>query len=83
MTNKMVKKAVGTSELTLEFKNGMGKRTQKLALSAGIPFVTFEPGKVSQLTPGANIVAFEHRSANGVVTADRVLVSKNSLVSPM
>ncbi len=83
MTNGMVKKAVGTSELTLEFKNGTGKGTQKLTLPAGIPFVTFEPGKMSQLTPGAHVVVFGHKGAGGTVAADRVLVGKNGLVPPM
>ena len=83
MTNGTVKKAAGTSELTLEFKNGTGKGTQKLTLPEGIPFVTFEPGKMSQLIPGAHVVVFAHKGAGGTVAADRVLVGKNGLVPPM
>lgn len=82
MTNGTVKGA-GGAELTLEFKDGSGKGTQKLTLPAGIPFVTFEPGQMSQLTPGAHIVVFGHRGADGVVAAERVLVGKNGLVPPM
>lgn len=83
MTNGTVKKGVGASELTLEFKNGTGTGTQKLTLPAGIPFVTFEPGQMAQLTPGAHVVVFGHKGADGVVAADRVLVGKNGLVPPM
>ena len=82
MTNGTVKGA-GTSELTLEFKNGNGKGTQKLTLPEGIPFVTFAPGQMSQLTPGAHVVVFGHRGPHGVVAAERVLVGKNGLVPPM
>lgn len=82
MTNGTVKGA-GTSELTLEFKNGTGKGTQKLTLPAGIPFVTFAPGQMSQLIPGAHVVVFGHRGAGGVVAAERVLVGKDGLVPPM
>ncbi len=82
MTNGTVKGAEG-SELTLEFKDGSGKGTQKLTLPAGIPFVTFAPGKTTQLTSGAHVVVFGHRGVNGVVAAERVLVGKNGLVPPM
>ena len=82
MTNGTVK-GTGTSNLTLEFKNGSGKGTQTLTLPAGIPFVTFGPGQRSQLTPGAHVVVFGRRGADGVVAADRVLVGKDGLVPPM
>ena len=82
MTNDTVKGA-GGSELTLEFKDGSGKGTQKLTLPAGIPFVTFAPGQMSQLIPGAHVVVFGHRGADGTVAADRVLVGENGLVPPM
>lgn len=82
MTNGTVKGA-GMAELTLEFKNGSAKGTQKLTLPAGIPFVTFAPGQKSQLTPGAHVIVFGHRGAGGVVAAERVLVGKDGLVPPM
>ena len=82
MTNGTVKGA-GTSELTLEFKNGSGKGTQKLTLPAGIPFVTFTAGQMSQLVPNAHVVVFGRNGAHGGVIADRVLVGKDGLVPPM
>lgn len=82
MTNGTVKGA-GGSELTLEFKNGSSKGTQKLTLPAGIPFVTFGPGQMSQLVPGAHVVVFGHRGGRGMVAAERVLVGKDGLVPPM
>ena len=82
MTNGTVS-GVAKSEVTLEFKNGTGKGTQKLTLPAGIPFVTFEPGHLSQLTPGAHVFVIGHRVAGGVIAADRILVGKNGLVPPM
>ena len=81
MTNGTVKGA-GTSEVTLEFKDGGGKGTQRLTLPKGIPFVTFASGQMSQLIPGAHVVVVGHRGAGGVI-ADRVLVGKNGLVPPM
>ena len=82
MTNGTVRRAAG-SELTLEFKDGAGKGTQKLTLPAGIPFVTFAPGKMAQLTTGAHVIVFGHKGPNGALAADRVLVGKNGLVPPM
>lgn len=83
MTNGTVKNTLGGSNLILEFKNGSGNGTQALTLPEGIPFVTFEPGQMSQLAQGAHVVVFGHRASGKAVTADRVLVGKNGLVPPM
>jgi hypothetical protein len=82
MTNGTVKGG-GTSYITLEFKDGSGKGTQKLTLPAGIPFVTFTAGQMSQLVPGAHVVVFGRSGAHGAVAAERVLVGKDGLVPPM
>lgn len=81
MTNGTVSGA-GSSQITLVYKSGNGKGSQKLTLPAGIPFVTFAPGNMSQLVPGAHVVVFGHRDASGI-RSDRVLVGKNGLVPPM
>ncbi len=83
MTNGTVKSGASASEITLEFKQGSGKGTQKLTLPANIPFVTVGPGTPAQLTKGAHVVVFAHTGAANTTVADRVLVGKNGLVPPM
>ena len=73
----------GGLALTLQYKSDTGVGSQNIALPANIPIVTFAPGAVSQLTPGAHVFIIGHRLPGGVVTADRVLVGKNGLVPPM
>jgi len=82
MTNGTAHTADG-SALTLRYKNGTGTGSQNIILPANIPVVTFAPGQLSQLTPGAHVFVIGHRLPTGVVAADRVLVGKNGLVPPM
>jgi hypothetical protein len=81
MTNGTVKGASG-GVLTLQYKSGSGMGSQTIALPPGIPVVTFGPGQVSQLIPGAHVMVFGHKAGGGVL-ADRVLVGKNGVVPPM
>ncbi len=82
MTNGTAHKAGGTA-LTLQYKNGTGTGSQTISLPANIPVVTFAPGSLSQLAPGAHVFVVGRRLPNGTVAADRVLVGKNGLVPPM
>ncbi len=83
MTNGTVKSAAGGSAITLQYKNGTGMGSQAMTLPPNIPVVTFAPGQVSQLVPGAHVVVMAIRTANGSLKADRVLVGKNGLTPPM
>lgn len=82
MTNSTAHKAGGTA-LTLQYKSGTGTGSQTISLPANIPVVTFAPGSLSQLIPGAHVFVAGRRLPNGTVAADRVLVGKNGLVPPM
>ena len=82
MTNGTVHKSSGDA-LTLQYKSGTGTGSQNITLPANIPIVTFAPGQMSLLTPGAHVFIAGHHQPNGTVIADRVLVGKNGLVPPM
>lgn len=73
----------GGAGLTLQYKSDGGTWSQNITLPADIPVVTFVPGKLSQLTPGAHVFIAGRRLPDGVIAADRVLVGKNGLVPPM
>ncbi len=73
----------GGAGLTLRYKSGGGTGSQNITLPANIPVVTFVPGTLSQLTPGAHVFIAGRRLPGGVIAADRVLVGKNGLVPPM
>ncbi len=83
MTNGTVKSTAGGSALTLQYKNGAGMGSQALTLPPNIPVVTFAPGTPALLVPGAHVVVFAARQANGSLKAERVLVGKNGLTPPM
>lgn len=82
MTNGTAHTADGAA-LTLQYKNSTGTGSQTIALPSNIPVVTFAPGQLSQLTPGAHVFVIGRRLPNGIIAADRVLVGKNGLVPPM
>lgn len=82
MTNGTAHKSGGAA-LTLQYKKGAGSGSQNITLPPNIPVVTFAPGQLSQLTPGAHVFVIGHRLPTGGVAADRVLVGKNGLVPPM
>ena len=82
MTNGTARKSGGGASLTLQYKSGTGTGSQIITLPPDIPMVTFAPGQLSQLLPGAHVFVAGHRQA-GAFAADRVLVGKNGLVPPM
>jgi hypothetical protein len=82
MTNGTVHKSSGDA-LTLQYKSGTGTGSQNITLPANIPIVTFAPGQMSLLKPGAHVFIVGHHQPNGMTVADRVLVGKNGLVPPM
>lgn len=83
MTNGTVRRGSSGSALTLQYKNGTGTGSQTLTLPPNIPVVTFAPGQLGQLKPGAHVIVNALRAPNGSLSADRVLVGKDGLVPPM
>ena len=58
-----------------------GEKT--IVVPPNAPVVTFEPGSRDMLVPGAHVIVFGTKAADGKVTANRILVGKNGLVPPM
>ncbi len=58
---------------------------EKLTVSvpAGVPVVTFGPGDVAMLQPGAKVFIGAQASADGTLSAARVAVGKDGLMPPM
>lgn len=82
MTNATVAQMVPADHahrMTLKYKDG----EQSVAVPAGIPIVTLEPGDHAMLKSGAHIIVSAVPRADGVLTASRVTVGKNGLVPPM
>jgi len=83
MTNGTVHQSSHGEALVLQYKSGAGIGSQSITLPPGIPIVTFAPGQLSQLTPGAHVFVIAHPLSGGILAADRILVGKNGLVPPM
>lgn len=83
MTNGTVRAQADGSPLTLQFKNGTSDDSQTIAIPPGIPVVALEPGKTTDLQPGAHAFVIATRKSSGVLTADRILVGQDGVVPPM
>jgi hypothetical protein len=81
MTNGTVGDVVGTAERTLKVAYKGGEQT--VLVPAGTPIITFEPGSRGLLRPGAHVIAFADKAADGALTATRVLVGKDGMALPM
>jgi len=78
---------------TVENVGAQGKaRTLKLAYKGGeqtvvvpdkTPIVTVEAGSRASLTPGAHVIVYARRDANGGLAAQRISVGKNGSVPPI
>jgi hypothetical protein len=82
MTNATVEQIVSVDpghRMTLKYKGG----EQTVAMPAGIPVVTLEPGDRSMLKTGAHVFVSATIRADGALTASRVTVGKDGLVPPM
>jgi hypothetical protein len=74
-----VVESVGGRTITVRYKDG----EKTIVVPAGTPVVTYEPGDVKQLTPGAHVYVIAQRAADGTLSTARVNVGKNGLVPPM
>lgn len=81
MTNGTVGTVVGASgrSLTLDYQGG--EKTVTVPVDA--PVITYQPGDISMLVPGAHVIVTGKRLPDGVISADRIGVGKNGLVPPM
>jgi hypothetical protein len=82
MTNATVAQILSVDQahrMTLKYKDG----EQTVAVPAGAPIVTLEPGDRAMLKPGAHVIVSATPRADGVLTASRVTVGKDGLVPPM
>jgi hypothetical protein len=81
MTNGTVGSLIGTEgrTLTVTYKGGQ----KKVVVPDDVPIVNVAPGTSALLTPGAHIVAFGTKGADGTLTATRILAGENGVVPPM
>jgi Domain of unknown function (DUF5666) len=83
MTNGTVTAGEGASSVTLVYKDGPSDGSQTITIPPDIPIVAIEPGETMDLTPGAHVFVVARRSADGVLTADRVMAGKDGVLPPM
>ncbi|WP_419729713.1 DUF5666 domain-containing protein [Lichenicola sp.] len=81
MTNGTIGSVVGSSgrNMTVDYKGGQ----KTLMVPDDVPVVDLEPGAASLLKPGAHVVAFGPKAADGSVDAKRIIVGEDGTVPPM
>ncbi len=82
MTNGTVKGAVTAAagrELSIGFKDS----ANTVYVPPGVPVVTFAPAERADLKPGAPLFVAAAKSAEGKLTAGRVIVGKDGVAPPM
>ena len=83
MTNANISAAVDTvsgQKLTLTYKGG----EQTVTIDKATPIVTFAPGAVADLKPGASVDLFgAAKTADGVYEAGRIVVGRDGTKVPM
>ena len=65
--------------LTLSYKGG----EQVVFVPANVPVITYEPGVLSNLTPGAHVIVTALHHPDETLSATRIAVGKDGLVPPM
>ena len=81
MTNGTVGSVVGSSDRVLTVKYQGGEK--KVEVPADVPIVTFEPGSAADIKPGAKVIIFAMKAADGSLSANRISVGKDGLTPPM
>ncbi len=82
MTNATVAKVGagdGVRKLSLTYAGG----EKVVVVPAGTPIVMVEPADRSMLVPGAQVLVYATRQADGSLSADRVSIGKNGFVPPI
>jgi hypothetical protein len=81
MTNGTVGDLVGSKGRTLTVKYKGGEKT--VIVPDDVPIVSIEPGTRALLTPGAHVIVFASKGADGSLTAISVNVGEHGLTPPM
>ncbi|CAB3765004.1 hypothetical protein [Paraburkholderia humisilvae] len=81
MTNGTVGNVVVSNgrTITVNYKGG----EKKIYVPEDVPIVALEPGDKSLLVPGAKVVLFAHKEADGSLTANFISAGKNGVTPPM
>jgi len=82
MTNATVAQvARGGPERRLTLTYAGGEKV--VIVPASTPVVMVEPADRSLLTPGAHVIVYATKQADGALSADRITIGKNGFVPPM
>ncbi|WP_420994140.1 hypothetical protein ACKI2N_009290 [Cupriavidus sp. 30B13] len=81
MTNGTVGSVVVSNGRTITVKYPEGEK--RIVIPADVPIVNLEPGDRSLLVPGAHVVLFASKAADGALTARFISAGKNGVVPPM
>jgi hypothetical protein len=81
MTNGTVGDLVVSHGRTLTVKYKGGEKT--VVVPEDVPIVSIEPGTRGLLIPGAHVIVFANKGADGTLTAMRILAGENGLTPPM
>jgi hypothetical protein len=65
--------------MTVKYRGG----EKKIVVPDDVPVVMVEPGSRALLTPGAHVIVFAAKAADGTLSAARITVGKNGTVPPM
>lgn len=82
MTNAAVAEQVASNDgqsLVLKYKDG----EQKITVTPDTPVVSFVDGERADLKPGAKVIVFATREADGKLLASRIAVGRDGLTPPM
>jgi hypothetical protein len=81
MTNGTVGSLVNTNGTTMKVKYKDGEKT--VVVPPDVPIVYMEPGDRSLLKPGAPVLVFPTKNADGSLTASTIIAGKNGTIPPM
>jgi len=81
MTNGTVGNLVVSRGRTMTVKYKGGEQT--VVVPEDVPIVSIEPGTPALLTPGAHVIVFASKGADGALTAIAINIGENGLTPPM
>ena len=81
MTNGTVLKVAGKSGRTLTVIYHGGEKT--VVVPPDAPIVTYAPGSLAQLVPGAHVLIAAEPSTDGLLRARRIVIGQNGMTPPM
>ncbi|MEX3857979.1 DUF5666 domain-containing protein [Paraburkholderia sp. BR10923] len=81
MTNGTVGSLVVSNGRTITVKYKDGEK--KIVIPQDVPIVSLEPGSRALLTPGAKVVLFAHKEADGSMAANFISAGEHGVTPPM